>query len=116
MQVLTVLVFTMFALSLLSQAVKASPVPKDDYERKEDHRALAVEKNKEFKRICGMSLICDPFYSVKRNLHVSIFIQVSFIPSIFEYARPLISLVSLVIQTFSFLLVEYFVHLYHFNK
>ncbi|KAJ7394481.1 hypothetical protein OS493_000292 [Desmophyllum pertusum] len=63
MQVLTVLVFTMFALSLLSQAVKASPVSKGDNERKEDHRALAVEKNKEFKRICGMSLICDPFYS-----------------------------------------------------
>lgn len=67
MQVLTVLVFTMAALSLLSQAVKASPVlPNGDDESSiEDIRALAVEKDKEFKRICGIDLkSCDRVKSI----------------------------------------------------
>ena len=58
MQVITVLLFTMATLSLLSSAVHASPIFTigDDESSMKNLRALAVKQDKEYKRICGMSL------------------------------------------------------------
>ena len=70
MQLSLALVFTIVVMSLLSTAVKASPVllKPDDQTSMDELKAIAAEQENKFKRICGMSLICRPYKKV--NIHV----------------------------------------------
>lgn len=64
MQVLTTFLFTMATLLLLATAAKATHNG-DDGSSPEHLRVLQAQKNKEFKRICGLSFYCQRF-TVKR--------------------------------------------------
>ena len=63
MQVSNVLLLTVAILSLLSTAIKSSPIlPMGD-----DADLTAFEQDKEFKRICGMSYYCRRFKVKKKK-------------------------------------------------
>ena len=68
MQALIAMAFAMAILSLLSTTVKASPVLSMGDDESSIADLAAVEQDKEFKRICGMSFYCQRFKVVHLNL------------------------------------------------
>ena len=63
MQLFCSVVLTIAAFSLLSSAVIASPVllKVNDETSLDELKTIAAEQENEYKRICGMSLICRPY-------------------------------------------------------
>jgi len=81
MHLSSAIVFTVVAIALVCSAVKASPISLfelDDEPSIDELKAIPPEQGNNFKRICGMGLICPPVR------------YVYFVSSVFELSKKIL--------------------------